>query len=146
VDRGCWRSTVRQLGSPWANVDPAYARNLCVDGGYDICAEMYNKNILAPLRTFVPKVCACHRRVSHRTYFSRTRYPRCSHNFLNPPRMFRKMRKRWCTSLLTMSSLSCGACRESSYASRRITVVSGRSGRLRTRLSMPSTSSILFRS
>lgn len=37
------------------------SRNLCVDGGYDICAEMYNKNILAPLRTFVPKVCACQR-------------------------------------------------------------------------------------
>ncbi|KAJ6602568.1 armadillo-type protein [Mycena vulgaris] len=31
-------------------------RNLCIDGGYDICAEMYNKNILAPLRTFVPKL------------------------------------------------------------------------------------------
>ena len=31
-------------------------RNLCIDGGYDICAEMYNKNILAPLKTFVPKV------------------------------------------------------------------------------------------
>lgn len=31
-------------------------RNLCIDGGYDICAEMYNKNILAPLRTFVPKI------------------------------------------------------------------------------------------
>ncbi|KAH0838109.1 ARM repeat-containing protein [Lanmaoa asiatica] len=36
-------------------------RNLCIDGGYDICAEMYNKNILAPLRTFVPKVCVYHR-------------------------------------------------------------------------------------
>ena len=31
-------------------------RNLCIDGGYDICAEMYNKNILAPLATFIPKV------------------------------------------------------------------------------------------
>ncbi|KAJ7902614.1 armadillo-type protein [Mycena olivaceomarginata] len=31
-------------------------RNLCIDGGYDICAEMYNKSILVPLRTFVPKV------------------------------------------------------------------------------------------
>lgn len=31
-------------------------RNLCIDGGYDICAEMYNKNILAPLRTFPTKV------------------------------------------------------------------------------------------
>ncbi|VDB84234.1 unnamed protein product [Peniophora sp. CBMAI 1063] len=31
-------------------------RNLCIDGGYDICAEMYNKNILAPLSTFIPKI------------------------------------------------------------------------------------------
>ncbi|KAF8167406.1 armadillo-type protein [Crassisporium funariophilum] len=33
-------------------------RNLCIDGGYDICAEMYNKNILVPLRTFIPKISA----------------------------------------------------------------------------------------
>ncbi|KIL71572.1 hypothetical protein M378DRAFT_6294 [Amanita muscaria Koide BX008] len=33
-------------------------RNLCIDGGYDICAEMYNKNILAPLQSFVPKISA----------------------------------------------------------------------------------------
>ncbi|KAF7784171.1 hypothetical protein Agabi119p4_336 [Agaricus bisporus var. burnettii] len=31
-------------------------RNLCIDGGYEICAEMYNKNILTPLKTFVPKI------------------------------------------------------------------------------------------
>ncbi|KAI6008408.1 ARM repeat-containing protein [Pisolithus orientalis] len=31
-------------------------RNLCIDGGYDICAEMYNKNILAPLKAFVPRI------------------------------------------------------------------------------------------
>ncbi|KAJ7623345.1 armadillo-type protein [Roridomyces roridus] len=31
-------------------------RNLCIDGGYDICAEMYNKSILVPLQTFVPKL------------------------------------------------------------------------------------------
>ncbi|KAL1951704.1 hypothetical protein VTO73DRAFT_853 [Trametes versicolor] len=31
-------------------------RNLCIDGGFDICAEMFNKNILAPLKTFVPKI------------------------------------------------------------------------------------------
>lgn len=31
-------------------------RNLCIDGGYDICAEMYNKNIIAPLQTFIPKI------------------------------------------------------------------------------------------
>jgi hypothetical protein len=34
-----------------------FYRNLCIDGGYEICAEMYNKNILASLSTFVPKVC-----------------------------------------------------------------------------------------
>jgi hypothetical protein len=32
---------------------------LCIDGGYEICAEMYNKNILAPLATFIPKVRRC---------------------------------------------------------------------------------------
>lgn len=31
-------------------------RNLCIDGGYDICAEMYNKHIMAPLTTFIPKI------------------------------------------------------------------------------------------
>ncbi|EGO02511.1 hypothetical protein SERLA73DRAFT_175968 [Serpula lacrymans var. lacrymans S7.3] len=31
-------------------------RNLCIDGGHEICAEMFNKNILAPLKTFVPKM------------------------------------------------------------------------------------------
>ncbi|KAI0066499.1 ARM repeat-containing protein [Artomyces pyxidatus] len=31
-------------------------RNLCIDGGYDICAEMYNKQIIAPLQTFIPKI------------------------------------------------------------------------------------------
>ncbi|EIW86944.1 ARM repeat-containing protein [Coniophora puteana RWD-64-598 SS2] len=33
-------------------------RNLCIDGGYDICAEMYNKNILSPLQAFIPKISA----------------------------------------------------------------------------------------
>lgn len=36
--------------------DDSRSRNLCIDGGYEICAEMYNKNILAPLKTFIPKV------------------------------------------------------------------------------------------
>lgn len=31
-------------------------RNLCIDGGYDICAEMYNKNILSTLKSFLPKI------------------------------------------------------------------------------------------
>ncbi|KAI0368910.1 ARM repeat-containing protein [Pilatotrama ljubarskyi] len=33
-------------------------RNLCIDGGFDICAEMFNKNILAPLKPFIPKISA----------------------------------------------------------------------------------------
>ena len=32
-----------------------YLRNLCIDGGHELCGEMYNKNVLAPLKTFVPK-------------------------------------------------------------------------------------------
>ena len=46
-----------------------FYRNLCIDGGYEICAEMYNKNILAPLSTFVPKVCLCD--------FTRASKPHC---------------------------------------------------------------------
>ena len=30
-------------------------RNLCIDGGHELCGEMYNKNVLAPLKSFVPK-------------------------------------------------------------------------------------------
>lgn len=37
---------------------PICHRNLCIDGGYDICGEMYNKNILTPLKAFVSKVTA----------------------------------------------------------------------------------------
>ncbi|KAF9654129.1 ARM repeat-containing protein [Thelephora ganbajun] len=38
-------------------VDAAGAlRNLCIDGGYELCGEMYNKNVLAPLKTLVPKI------------------------------------------------------------------------------------------
>jgi hypothetical protein len=31
------------------------SRNLCIDGGHELCGEMYNKNVLAPLKTLVPK-------------------------------------------------------------------------------------------
>ncbi|KAG8723791.1 hypothetical protein FRC12_011343 [Ceratobasidium sp. 428] len=31
-------------------------RNLCIDGGFDICAEMFNKGIMAPLKDFIPKI------------------------------------------------------------------------------------------
>ena len=31
------------------------SRNLCIDGGHELCGEMYNKNVLAPLKSFVPK-------------------------------------------------------------------------------------------
>jgi len=30
-------------------------RNLAIDGGHELCGEMYNKNVLAPLKAFVPK-------------------------------------------------------------------------------------------
>ena len=50
-----WR--FRFVQRPHAEFSLQLYRNLCIDGGYEICAEMYNKNILAPLSTFVPKVC-----------------------------------------------------------------------------------------
>ncbi|CAE6475962.1 unnamed protein product [Rhizoctonia solani] len=31
-------------------------RNLCIDGGFDICAEMFNKGIMEPLTEFIPKL------------------------------------------------------------------------------------------
>ncbi|GAB1526048.1 hypothetical protein RhiTH_009214 [Rhizoctonia solani] len=31
-------------------------RNLCIDGGFDICAEMFNKGIMGPLTEFIPKL------------------------------------------------------------------------------------------
>ncbi|KAF9786699.1 ARM repeat-containing protein [Thelephora terrestris] len=31
-------------------------RNLCIDGGHELCGEMYNKNVLAPLKAFIPKI------------------------------------------------------------------------------------------
>jgi len=30
-------------------------RNLAIDGGHELCGEMYNKNVLAPLKAFIPK-------------------------------------------------------------------------------------------
>ncbi|CAE6406722.1 unnamed protein product [Rhizoctonia solani] len=33
-------------------------RNLCIDGGFDICAEMFNKGIMGPLTEFIPKLSA----------------------------------------------------------------------------------------
>lgn len=33
-----------------------YSRNLCIDGGHELCAEMYNKGVLSPLKAFIPKV------------------------------------------------------------------------------------------
>ncbi|CAE6442616.1 hypothetical protein ACGC1H_007560 [Rhizoctonia solani] len=31
-------------------------RNLCIDGGFEICAEMFNKGIMDPLTEFIPKL------------------------------------------------------------------------------------------
>ena len=66
--RSCRGASVRSFGVLFQvfifivtnnNEFPSRAlRNLCIDGGYEICAEMYNKNILAPLATFIPKVSA----------------------------------------------------------------------------------------
>ena len=55
---GALRQVVLKRSSLTHNCETAHKfhRNLCIDGGYDICAEMYNKNILEPLKTFVPKV------------------------------------------------------------------------------------------
>lgn len=33
-------------------------RNLAVDGGYDMCAHIFNRNVLAPLKAFIPKITA----------------------------------------------------------------------------------------
>lgn len=79
-------------------------RNLCIDGGYEICAEMYNKNILVPLQTFVPKV----RRGSLEfilVFFQNPRlfrYRVCCLSFWNRPRRRLKMCKKSCMSLQIM--------------------------------------------
>jgi hypothetical protein len=41
-------------------------RNLCIDGGHDICAEIFNKNILTPLKTFVTMVIAFFLSLDHK--------------------------------------------------------------------------------
>jgi hypothetical protein len=69
-------------------------RNLCIDGGYDICAEMYNKNILAPLTTFVPKAgCIPSLCFTSKPDFH-SRYLPHSHNFWNHPRLPQKMPRK----------------------------------------------------
>lgn len=55
---GALRYEVSLLMRSWKVAYAPLPRNLCIDGGYEICAEMYNKNILAPLKTFIPKVYA----------------------------------------------------------------------------------------
>lgn len=35
---------------------PSALRNLCIDGGYDLCAEIYNKGVLSPLSALIPQV------------------------------------------------------------------------------------------
>lgn len=59
-------------------MDRYFDRNLCIDGGYDICAEMYNKNILVPLKTFIPKVIPIYipiQTVTHIIFFQDISYP-----------------------------------------------------------------------
>lgn len=69
-------------------------RNLCIDGGYDICAEMYNKNILAPLKAFVPKVCLTRTRMDVRPRSILPRYRAHSHNSWSHPRRLQRMHEK----------------------------------------------------
>ena len=78
-------------------------RNLCIDGGYEICAEMYNKNVLVPLQTFVPKVCHLSVVVGFLLHICAfVRYRLCCPSFWSRPRQRLKMHKKSCTSLQIM--------------------------------------------
>jgi hypothetical protein len=91
----------------------ARASNLCIDGGYDICAEMYNKNILTPLKTFITKVrraMSYFERVSHTR--RRVRFRQCSNSSCRLRLRHRRTRKRSSTNLRTMSLPLYGAYRE----------------------------------
>jgi hypothetical protein len=48
--------------------------NLCIDGGYDICAEMYNKSILVPLKMFISKAKDSIRFLSEKAHLRSFRY------------------------------------------------------------------------
>lgn len=45
-------------------------RNLAIDGGSDICGEMYNKRVMEPLKGFLPKVFLSSPRTVERPSFS----------------------------------------------------------------------------
>ena len=93
----------------WA---PTY-RNLCIDGGYEICAEMYNKNILAPLATFIPKVSAAHsgHPIMCQPCFT-SRSPRFYRNTSTLRRQRPRMHRKSSTNFLTMLSPYFGASRK----------------------------------
>jgi len=67
-------------------------RNLCIDGGHELCGEMYNKNVLAPLKTFVPKA-------REKLTFAESRSDFTSKDSPNTITVFRepKIRARKCT-------------------------------------------------
>ena len=87
-------------------------RNLCIDGGYEICAEMYNKNILAPLATFIPKVSARSGTPLCANPCFASRSPRFYHNTSTLRRQRPRMHRKLSTSFLKMSLPSCGASRK----------------------------------
>jgi hypothetical protein len=113
-----------------------FHRNLCIDGGYEICAEMYNKNILAPLSTFVPKVCLCDFTRAPKPhcpndlsvysywavqltlgfFFSTSRFHRFWRNISTHPKRRPRMHRRWYTNSPKMSLPFCGVSRESTVA------------------------------
>lgn len=88
-------------------------RNLCVDGGFDICAEMYNKNILAPLKTYIPKVPARPALVQNFQGYLSTNFrsPLYFSNTLRLQKMPQRMQRRWSFNFLRMSSPSFGVFR-----------------------------------
>lgn len=98
-----------------------YCRNLCIDGGFEICAEMYNKSILTPLKTFVPKVLIMSCWIFSFCHFSLTpgfcdflgdRSPPHSLNICHLPKMLLRTLRSWYTNLPTMWSQFCGVYRE----------------------------------
>ncbi len=122
--------------TPSSRILFAFYRNLCIDGGYEICAEMYNKNILAPLSTFVPKVCImcfynapenCTARMTLLVYsdwavwltlfsLQTPRFHRFSRDISTLQKRLPRTRRRWYTNLRKTSLPFCGVSRESTIA------------------------------
>ena len=89
-------------------------RNLCIDGGYDICAEMYNKHIMSPLMTFIPKVRGLASMMFRLVFIMAAplRYPPYYLSILKIRERHPRTLKSSYTSLQIVSLPSFGACRK----------------------------------